>query len=281
VARKVIGVLIGHPSIWPYLRIGFYSPGAFALLIVALAFALAQVADRKRIPDVWLFFLLCFAAPLFLLGFFSWYVPPRYTEFALLPMLICALSPWQYLRLPNPVAALAVAAGAGLIVVNPVAVRGAINAGKSFADHRGAAEYMRSVQLRPRDVVIAEEVLMQTYYLGHVDYWLYDAKMVAEFVVRVNGRFVDEYTHTPIIGTGAEFRALLDNPNRGAIYVVGSGEDQEDGRLLMRGAEMSALLKSPIFTIVYASPDGRTQVFKADEPNSAVRQTTVPAAVAP
>ena len=68
----------------------------------------------------------------------------------------------------------------GVAIVNPFAVGNAVNAGSSFADHRGAAQYMRTVNLGPRDVVVAEEVLMQTYYLGHVDYWLYSANVAAE-----------------------------------------------------------------------------------------------------
>lgn len=131
---------------------------------------------------------------------------------------------------------------------------------------------MRSVKLGPGDVVVAEEVLMQTYYLGHVDYWLYNAHLAANYVERFNGEFVDVYTHTPIIGTGAEFRALINRPGRGAIYVIASGEDGQDG-LSMPGPEIFALLKSPIFKVVYTGSDGLTKVLKSDAPAA----VTVPA----
>jgi 4-amino-4-deoxy-L-arabinose transferase-like glycosyltransferase len=266
--RKIVGVMVGRPSIWPYLRVGDYAPAALALITVALAGALVRLAARERISDLWLFFALCFLLPLFVVGIFGWYIPPRYVEFAVLPMLICAFAPWQRMKVTKVSARPAAALSAvliGVAIVNPFAVGNAINAGSSFPDHRGAAQYMRTVNLGPGDVVLAEEVLMQTYYLGHVDYWLYNSHVAAEFVERFNGQFVDEYTHTPVIGTGAEFRALIDKPDRGAIYVIGSGEE-EDGRLYLLGAEMYALLKSPNFKVVYTSPNGRTQVLKADAP---------------
>ena len=264
--RKIIGLMIGRPSIWPYLTIGEYSPAALVLIAIALCGSLMRLAARERISDVWLFFVLCFLLPLFLMGIFGWSIPRRYAEFAVLPMLICAFAPWQQLKFSTRSATALVAAVIGVAIVNPFAVGNAVNAGRSFPDHRGAAQYMRTVNLGPRDVVVAEEVLMQTYYLGHVDYWLYNAHVAAQYVERFNGKFVDEYTHTPIIGTGAEFRALIDQPDRGAIYVIGSGEYQQDGRLFLLGPEVFALLKSPIFKVVYTSSDGRTQVLKADAP---------------
>ena len=266
--HKIIGLMVGRPSIWPYLRIGDYSPAALVLIAIALFGALMRLAARERIADVWLFFGLCFLLPLFLVGIFGWYIPPRYAEFAVLPMLICAFAPWQQLRFPAGPATALSAVLIGVAILNPVAVGNVLKAASSFPDHRGAAQYMRSVKLGPRDVVVAEEVLMQTYYLGHVDYWLYNAHLAANYVERFNGKFVDVYTHTPIIGTGAEFRALIDQPGRGAIYVIGSGEDGQDG-LSMPGPEIFALLSSPIFKVVYTGSDGLTKVLKSDAPAAA------------
>jgi hypothetical protein len=157
-----------------------------------------------------------------------------------------------------------------IMVVNPFAVARSVNAGNTYPDHKGAAIFMQSIALQPGDRVIAEEVLMQTYYLGHVDYWLQAPSFAAAFVVRVNGKFVDEYTHTPVIGTGAEFRRLLEQPDRGALYVVGSGENQEDGRRAMRGAEVDDLLRSDAFKVIYVARDGLTTIWKADPPTSMI-----------
>jgi hypothetical protein len=145
-------------------------------------------------------------------------------------------------------------------------VASSINAGRSFANHKAAAQYMRSISLDPRDIVVAEEALMQTYYLGHVDYWLTGPGNAADFVVRLNGRLVDEYTNAPVIYSAAMFRDLMRQPGRGAIYVVGSGENQQDGRLYLRGPEISALLQEPEFQTVFVAPDGLTRIWKIAPP---------------
>jgi 4-amino-4-deoxy-L-arabinose transferase-like glycosyltransferase len=273
--RKIIGILSGRPSIWPYLVAAGYSPVATAITIVALGAAILRLARRQPVPDFWLFFLLGVWAPLFALGCTGWYFPPRYTEFVLLPLFLTSVAAAQRLVAMSAVtmsprqaklgASIAWAICA-VAIVNPIAMARAVNPGASFPDHRGAAAYMRSIKLGPKDVVLAEEVLLQTYYLGHVDYWLVNRNVAASFVELWQGRIVDQYTHTPVIGSGAELRALLDKPDRGAIYVIGSGESQEDGRRFMRGDEIFELLQSDEFKVVYVARDKLTKVWKVDAP---------------
>jgi hypothetical protein len=109
-------------------------------------------------------------------------------------------------------------------------------------------------------------VLQQTYYLGHVDYWLVNKNVAAPFMHQVHGRWLDFYTDTPLIGTGSELEQLVEKPDRGAIYVIGSGENQEDGRGLMRAFGISQALSSPPFRTVYLGRDGLTRVWKVDAP---------------
>ncbi len=268
--RKIIGVMVGQPSIWPYLQVAAYSQGAMLLVAGALGVNLWRLAAGGKISDDALFSFMGIFVPLFGIGFFGWYIPPRYGEFALLPLLLCALVAAQRLvdaRLFSgrpahaiPVAGLATLAA--VVIVNPLAAAHSINAGSRFADHRAAARYMRSIHLGPRDVVVAEEVLMQTYYLGHVDYWLTGPDNAANFAVPVGGVLVDEYTNTPVIDTAERFRELMRRPNRGFIYVIGSGEDQADGRLFERGPAISELLHEPEFETVYLAPDGLTRVWR-------------------
>jgi len=278
--NKIIGLMAGKPSIWPLLQLGRYSPIAFAAVWVGAATALWHLAQRKPIADYWLFFLLGLWLPLIAMGTFGWFFPTRYTEFALLPLLLCGLAALQSLasRLMqpsgNPAAmtgrgalAAIIATVSGLAVLNPIAVAGAVDARHAFPDHRAAAQFMRSLPLGPRDIIVAEEALMQTYYLGHIDYWLEDARVAAEFVLPVNGQIVDEYTHTPLIGNTAQLNALLLRPDRGAIYIVGSGENQEDGRLAMRGPGLSAMLGTKPFKVIYVAPDGVTKIWKIDAPS--------------
>ncbi len=117
---------------------------------------------------------------------------------------------------------------------------------------------------------MAEDVLQQTYYLGHVDYWLVNKEVAAPYMHRVKGRWLDFYTNTPLIGTGVELERLVEQPGRGAIYVIGSGENQEDGRSLMRAFGISRALQSPPFRPIYVGRDGLTRVWKVDPPPQTV-----------
>ena len=165
----------------------------------------------------------------------------------------------------------AVALLAFLLVVNPLQVIAAIDSGyASHPDHKGAAEFVTRVHPGPRDIIIAEDVLQQTYYLGHVDYWLVNKQVAAPFMHKVNGRWLDFYTDTPLIGTGVELERLVDAPDRGAIYVIGSGENQSDGRTLMRAFGIAEALHSAPFHLVYQGRDGFTQVWKVDPPSPTV-----------
>jgi hypothetical protein len=275
--RKLLGVMVGQPSVWPYLQLADFSPIAMALTVAALTVGLWQLARGGRMRDDVLFALLGIFVPLFAMGFFGWYIPPRYGEFALLPMLICALAAAQRYVLTRPasnflhgaVPGAIVVALTAVVIVGPIAAARSINAGARFPDHKAAAQYLKSVHLGPRDIVIAEEAIMQTYYLGHVDYWLTGARNAANFVVRRGGRLVDEYTNVPVIYTAADLRELIDQPRRGAIYLVGSGESQQDGRRSIRGPELSELLQRTDLETVYLAPDGLTRVWKIDPPAAA------------
>jgi len=86
----------------------------------------------------------------------------------------------------------------------------------------------------------------------------------------VNGRWLDFYTDTPLIGSGVELERLVEKQNRGAIYVIGSGENQEDGRSLMRAFGISEALRSPPFHLVFRGRDGFTLVWKVDAPSPTV-----------
>jgi 4-amino-4-deoxy-L-arabinose transferase-like glycosyltransferase len=267
--RKIVGVMVGQPSIWPYLQVAAYSPVAMLLVVVALGIALWGLAMGRKISDDVLFAMLGVFVPLFGIGFFGWYIPPRYGEFALLPLLLCAVvaarhavaSRWDMARL-STLSIGCLAAIACIAIVNPIAVARSINAGGGFPDHRGEARFMRSLKLQPGDIVVAEEILMQTYYLGHVDYWLTGPRNAADYVIRVNGRLVDEYTSTPIIDSMTKMQALIDQPSRGAIYIIGSGENQQDGREATRGQEINKFLRDSALQVVYQAHDGVTKIWK-------------------
>ena len=63
---------------------------------------------------------------------------------------------------------------------------------------------MRTQNITPDDIVLAEDVLQQTYYLGRVDYWLIGRKHSWRYQQRVDGRIQDFYTATAVIDSGEQ-----------------------------------------------------------------------------
>jgi hypothetical protein len=213
-------------------------------------------------------------APVFALGLFAWNVPPRYTEMSLIPMLLCGMAfaqratDWisaQSGRLRGkPRTEIVAASLVALCMVNPANAARVINAGYELhPDHKGAAEFMRSQQLTDGDIVLAEDVLQQTYYLGQVDYWLIGKTIARRFVKKQGDGVVDFYTGTPVIASVAMLEDLLQKNPRERIFVIGSGEQQSDNRMSARGRELHAELESAKFETVFLGRDRLTRVLRA------------------
>jgi hypothetical protein len=160
------------------------------------------------------------------------------------------------------------AAIATILVVNPASLAHVVNAGYAIhPDHKGAAEYIRSIGTRPTDVIVAEDSLQQTYYLDHIDFWLRGMKDAAQFVYLKAGSLHDIYTDAPLIGNGAELMALVARRDRGAIYVIGTAEFKGDELRFIRSDGIYEALKLPIFKPVFLGRDGLTQVWKVSAPS--------------
>jgi len=288
-AKQVAGVLLGWPSVWPFIALTGYSVVATLAVVGPVVFGLWLLAHRKPLPDFLLLVLLGLWIPLLMIGWIKWNIPPRYAAAQVVTLLVGAFAGLQWMttwalgrgvaegRVVTgaagvvPAALPAVAVLACLLVVNPMKVALAVDSGyASHPDHKGAAEFIASLHPGPQDIIVAEDVLQQTYYLGHVDYWLQNKQVAAPFMHQVKGRWLDFYTDTPLIGTGVELERLVDRPDRGAIYVIGSGENQEDGRSLMRAFGISEALQSPPFRSIYVGRDGVTHVWKVDAPPPSV-----------
>lgn len=279
--QQMLGVMLGWPSVWPFIAIAEYSTVVMLAATGALACGLWLLAHRRAAPDYVLLLVLGVWVPLLMIGLMKWNIPSRYAAAQIVPLLVAgfaalqALVAWGMRRARETRPAVAWVPGlavlAFLLVVNPAQVVAAVTSGyASHPDHKGAAEFVARLHPGPRDIIIAEDVLQQTYYLGHVDYWLVNKQVAAPFMHKVNGRWLDFYTDTPLIGTGSELERLVDEPNRGAIYVIGSGENQSDGRGLMRAFGIAEALHSPPFRLVYQGRDGFTQVWKVDPPSPTV-----------
>ena len=271
---KLVGAIVGQPSVWPYVRVMEFSLAVAALAVLATAWGLWRLANRKRAPDYWLLAVLGVWVPVFCLGFFMWNMPARYTSASLVPLLLSAFAfvqwgtdrLWARLRIgaaARPLQTAAVVAVAA-VAANPAATVAAMTSdGSQYPDHRGAAQFMRTQHITADDVVLAEDVLQQTYYLGRVDYWLISRKHSWRYSQEKNGKVEDFYTGTAVIDTGASFEQLLDsNPHR-RIFIIGSGENTSDGRREMRGKEISELLKSDRFETLFVGHDNFTKVWQA------------------
>jgi hypothetical protein len=270
---KLVGVLVGQPSVWQYVRVAQFSLCAAVLTVCATLWGLWRVANRQRAPDYALLALLGLWIPMFVLGLFAWNMPSRYAAASLLPMLVAAFAFAQYAfdwlaqRIGNgsllawrPIAALLTLA----LIVEPTQVLAKVRpSNRMFPDHRGAAEFIRGQNIKPGDILIAEDVLEQTYYLGRVDYWLISRKQAHPYVQRVDGVIRDFYTSTPVIDSGEQLQQVLDTYADRRIFIIGSGENQRDGRREMRGAGISKILTtSDQLEEVYLGSDGTTKVWR-------------------
>ena len=275
--KKVIGALVGQPSIWPYLRIIQYSEVAGLLALAAVVWGLWRLMRRGRVPDYVLMGVLGVWIPIFTIGFFVWNLPPRYTVASLLPMMLCGFAfaqkvvDWLQARaaarnislLSSRPAQLVAVAVTTALVVNPFEVVASVNSGyESHPDHKGAAEFMKAQNIVDADVILAEDVLQQTYYLGHVDFWLMSRNHARRYVELKDGRIQDFYTGAGVISSAAMLEELLRKERGNRIFVIGSGENQSDKRKGMRG-DMDPVLHSQQFEVVYEGRDGLTQVWRA------------------
>lgn len=275
--QKVIGALVGQPSVWPYVRILEFSQLAGLLALGSVAWGLWRLMTRRRVTDYVLLGLLAVWIPMFTIGFFVWNMPARYAVASLLPMMLCAFAfaqkgtDWLQAKaaarnvalLEGRPAQLVAAAVTTVLVVNPMEVVASVNSGyESNPDHKGAAEFMKTQNIHEGDVILAEDVLQQTYYLGHVDYWLMSRNHARRYVELKNGRIQDFYTGSGVISSAAMLEDLLHNERGHRIFVIGSGENQSDKRKGMRG-DMDPVLRSNQFEVIYEGRDGLTQVWRA------------------
>ena len=278
---QILGLQLGWPSVRAYMAISRYSLVALLLGVCGIAAGLWRLAHRERVPDHVLFLTLGFWIPLLQIGCFSWDPEQRYVEAQIMPLLLgaFAVAQWAFSAATResraarpPLGRLAglgavTAAILAVLVIQPERLDAAVNPTYAhYPDHKGAAEFVESLHPAPGDIVVAEDPLMQTYYLGHVDYWLEDRAAAAPFLHDLDGKWVDVYTDSPLIGSGAQLERLVERRNRGAIYIIGSGENADDRSTLMRGLGIARALDSPAFHLIYVGRDHLTDVWKVDAP---------------
>ena len=149
-----------------------------------------------------------------------------------------------------------------LAITNPAELAAVVNSGyERYPDHKGAAEFVTSLPLAEGDIVIAEDVLQQTYYLGKVDYWLRSFSNGKGFVRSIGGKNLDQYTNTPLIGSGPELLRVLEENAGKRVVVIGSGEIRPDNDEWARGHGIREVLQSERLEVAYEGRDGITKVW--------------------
>jgi hypothetical protein len=278
--RTIIGAFVGTPSIWPTLRFSSFSPVGVAMLGVTLGLAAYRLAQGRKVPVHFLFFAMAVWAPLVAIGFFAWDAAIRYTMGPLPFFLLGVLAGVTYLiedtglgrwLLQRPTAAAAAGVALVAMMVNPTAAwQTAKNSFSDYPDQKGAAEFIKSLKPGRADILIAEDSISQTYYLGKVDYRLQSLAVAVKHSMMKNGVLYGHYTGTPVIASGRDFEAILDRGDAGNIYVIGS--QFAEGMLRRNRANgIAEVLESDRLEVIYVGRDHETKVWKR-------RRQEVPAA---
>ncbi|MFZ0255478.1 MAG: glycosyltransferase family 39 protein [Gammaproteobacteria bacterium] len=267
--KKILRAMTGQPSIWPYLRFAVFFPLGAVVYLLILFYAATRLAKAYTIPDHFLFFVLGVWMPLFLMGAFSWDIELRYmfSQAALfLTALIAGLYyMWTSIRKSDAMERkykfAAIVALPLLITINPRELQHAVNRGyEMWPDHKGAATFMKEVRLARGDVVLAEDVLQQSYYFGHVDFWLRAVTDASGRVRERDGTLYNIYTNVPLIGTGEELSNLLLDQERRAVYIIGSGETY-DRRSHFLGDGILEVIEKNFPQVVYRGQDRKTVIW--------------------
>jgi hypothetical protein len=149
------------------------------------------------------------------------------------------------------------------VIINPAATwQVARNSYRDHPDHKGAAEFIKGLNPGPADILIAEDVINQTYYLGKVDYHLQSAEGATDHSVLTNGTLYDQYTGAPVIGSGPEFQAIVDRETAGNIYIIGDGQVSVSLLRRNRSDGIAEILESDRLDVIYVGRDKRTKVWK-------------------
>lgn len=267
--KKILRAMTGQPSVWPYLRFANFFPLSVVAYSVVLLFAATQLARRQTIPDHFLFFVLGVWVPIFLMGAFSWDVAHRYM-FSQVSLFLTALVAglfyiWdkmeERIKIDRKFQFSTVFIFLMAITINPLELRAAVNRNyEKWPDHKGAAMFMKKKSLTKNDVVLAEDALQQMYYFGRVDFWLRAVSDASGRVWERGGKLYNIYTNVPLIGSGAELDSLLGDPDRGAVYIIGSGETYDDKAYFL-GNGILEVIENNTPQVIFTGRDEKTIIW--------------------
>jgi hypothetical protein len=210
--------------------------------------------------------------PLLAIGSVRWDVAERYTigalPFFLLALVACSTYVLESVRIDSKRVQLSKITSVGavllvVLIINPVAAwQAAKNDYRDHPDHKGAAEFIARLKLGPADIVIAEDCISQSYYLGKVEYRLQNVIAAKNHSVLKDGILYGQYSGARIIGSGAEFANVLDRESVADIYVISSAQVAEGTQRRNRGNGISEVLESDRLKVIFTGRDRETLVWQ-------------------
>jgi 4-amino-4-deoxy-L-arabinose transferase-like glycosyltransferase len=270
---QIIGAMVGTPSILPMLRFAEFSYAGSAFVIVAFLFAATRLSRGAAIPLYFLFLLISVWIPLVAIGMFAWNVPSRYVSgplpFFLLGSIACAVylvgmivrgDSYSVLRGAKPVAATVVTAAC---VINPVSAWNIARSGYEIhPDHKGAALFLQRVAISADDVVIAEDSIVQSFYLGNmVDYRLQSLVGARAHATFDGTNAYDQYSGAVVVGSGPDLMRVLETNKDRRVFIVSSAQVSESLSRRNRGDGIAEILGSGRLKVLYVGRDGATTVW--------------------
>jgi hypothetical protein len=145
----------------------------------------------------------------------------------------------------------------------PEAWRVSKNSYEDHPDHKGAARFVESVQVNAADVVVAEDSIVQSYYLDRVDYRLQSLRSASRHGRLVDGVLYDQYSGTPVLGSGEALIRIVERSRPGRTFVIGSAQVSPSLKTRNRADGIGTALESPAFSVVYVGRDRETLVWRA------------------
>lgn len=129
-----------------------------------------------------------------------------------------------------------------------------------YPDHKSAGEFVRA-RLKQKDIVIAEDMLEQGWYVGRVDYWLRDFNNVRQYLLlKDDGSYRDIYVNSIVIRP--QDLDFLKSIKDRRIWVITSAETSINKEYFLSADQFEWLngIKGN-YKPVHEGDDGITQVF--------------------
>jgi len=268
-----LGIIDGIKALlkfpFPYLPvIGLEMPGVMGLFVIGII--AAAVGDRTK-RAAYGVAILAVLGPMLAIGVLSEWGGKRYLihtyPFILIIAAFGVLSLMRFLlgsiredwqRFALPIALLWVIAG----IDAGHGARAAFEATRAnytqFPDHRSAGQFVR-MRMREDDIIVAEDVLQQKWYVGRVDYWLRNPATHAGYLYYdEHGAVRDIYVASRVC-SAAVIAGLEAQKER--VWVITSGETAAKPKYNLDDAQRRWLHRLQQSGPVYVGRDGVTAVY--------------------